>query len=407
MIIIKQNWWQLTAIQVGIIICLPAIMVGHVLYKQAGLEAALGGLFGGSLLLWGLALLSLKLCLQRPAVIMEIAEVYMGKNGQKLCGLAFACSLCGWFAIQLNLMSQTVYVFLVSINVASFIYPWIITVCLGLLITLLVSRGIKMIGIFANIALPLMIFTLAYVVYTLVENPLESSIMQKRWNLSFAPIALMISSKLAGLVNLPTYYRYAYSSKDAYISVSLVYLFFLPLVGVVGVILAIFAPSLSLIEAITQSGNDFFELWAVIFLVFAGWTTNNGNLFSGAMALSCFTYQKISEKKLILILGGIGTSFACLDILENFQMILNAMGIIVGSMGMLIWTKFIINKFKIRNYTKNEQQISQIIVMTSALFGFCSLFKLFPFSQYAFLDAMTLSFLATLLIEGVNQCYNR
>ena len=50
----RQNWWQLSSIQIGGAVCLPVIMVGHTLNQSYGFTSAVAAVLIGNFILLAL-----------------------------------------------------------------------------------------------------------------------------------------------------------------------------------------------------------------------------------------------------------------------------------------------------------------------------------------------------------------
>lgn len=334
----QQNWWHLSSIQLGGVICLPVIVIGQTLYQTYGFTSSIVAILLGNLLLLLLGLATTKMsCEKRKTTPLNAAE-YFGENGVSLFALTMCLSLMGWFAIQLNMMSLSV-IDLLSIN-ENIKAPLLTNVLLGALITFVAFYGIKSLNILANISLPLLIMTLGYAFLTTntpqTLNPLH---------LSFSGVSMVIALAIAFVIDLPTYYRHARTPKDGYISISIIFLLALPILEIIGVYLAAGSSGGTILEILKRSNGIVWNLWVALFLILAGWTTNNINLYSGAVCLEPLLKIQ-SEKKRILIFGSIGTALSCFNFLSNLIAILDIMGIFVASMGSVIITRYLIEKMQ-------------------------------------------------------------
>lgn len=143
-----QNWATLTSIQAGIYVCASALMTGVVLMKSYGLLTALASLVVGSIITWVLSMVFVHMGVSTRQPLIELINHALGRFGTLVSGVAFGISLVGWFAIQLNLMSHVLEVFLPMVS------PLILKGALGAVFTLTVFRGMRSIAVIADFSTP-------------------------------------------------------------------------------------------------------------------------------------------------------------------------------------------------------------------------------------------------------------
>ena len=81
---------------------------------------------------------------------------------------------------------------------------------------------------------------------------------------------MVIASVLAGVIDLPTYFRHAKSRKDALISVRLIYGMAVPAMELAGVYFSTTGGGDSVIEML-KGAHPVWNLWIGVFIVLAGW----------------------------------------------------------------------------------------------------------------------------------------
>ncbi|MBS0621751.1 MAG: cytosine permease [Verrucomicrobia bacterium] len=325
----KQGWTKLTAIQVGGAVCLPPIVVGQMLSENYGFMWAVIAVLLGNAVLLGVGLVSatagFKLGLSTP----ELAEKYLGKRGAKLFAGAFLFATTGWFAIQLNLMAEAIHT-VIGIPVP------LIAVVTGGAMTLLALGGIGVIGRLATFCMPLLLATM--VLAALRVTPQEGTM--NAMVVSGLAISTVIATAIGAAFNLPTYFRHAKSQKDVGLSVVLTFGVALPLIELLGVYVATGAPGMGLIAALKGSGGALWGYWIVFFLVLAGWTTNNNNLYSAATCLHLLI-PKWSQSWKMGVLGVVGSCLAALPLLDHLPLVLKVIGVIVTSGGAVTITAYL------------------------------------------------------------------
>lgn len=388
----SMNYLTLTSIQAGIYICTSAIMAGHILLTNIGLKGAVIGIILGSLILWALGLIFAKLAVLSKEVLIELVMNYFGKRVAQICGLSFAISLMGWFAVQLELMSHSIH----------FIYPSLsIGLCnlfLGSLIILNVVKGINWIGRFADLSVPLIIGVMGYTLF-LIYDPL---LPMPDSEISFSGIFMVIAFSIAGVIDTPTYFAKSKSKQDAYIAITLVYLILLPFLAFMGLALALYTGVDDFTQALMLLGGKFWQFFVMLFIVLSGWTTNNGNLYSAAVAISpCW---QTSPNRRTCLLGVSGIALASLGVIHRFYDLLDIMSIAVACVGAALMGRFIMNHLRYQPLQKKEHKIYTLIILVAACIGFLSCMKLIHLSSFAFMNSLLVALILIVFHEGAKKC---
>jgi purine-cytosine permease-like protein len=329
------TWRDLASIEVGGAICLPVIMVGYQLCHQYGLASALLGIGAGNLLLFILACASCWISLEKRKTTAENALVYFGPYGVRLFALSLLIAKTCWFALQLNMMTQALQPLLPESEVLGVA----LNLFLGCAILVCGLLGIRSISRFSAYSLPILISTMLVSLYLVKDHPAAIGPQA----LSAAGISLIIAAAITAVIDMPTYYRHARTIKDGLVGSAILTLIALPLIEGVGVYLAYHQTGDQLILGLSGSGNRLWNVWMALFLILAGWTTNNMNLYTASNCLIPLL-SKSSERMRALIVGILGTGLSLLQLLNHFTYVLQILGIFVGSMGCVVITCFTLKK---------------------------------------------------------------
>lgn len=335
----QQNWWQISTIQIGGVICLPVIIVGQTLSQHYGFMSAVASIIIGNAILLLLGLITVKMSHSNGKTTMQNAENYFGRKGTPFFALTMIISLVGWFGIQLNMMSLGV-LDLLSVFNARESWPLMLNLGLGALITYVALHGISAVSFLANLSLPFLLLTLGYAMFTVDADNVTQSSMQ----FSIGGTSLVIALAIAMVTDLPTYYRHAKTAKDGMISISLIFGLVLPLLEIVGVYLTAGNASGNILEVLKRENGYLWNIWIALFLILAGWTTNNINLYSSAICLQSI-FKQLPEKRSILYVGTMGTLLSCFNLLEHFEFVLDAVGIFIASMGSVVLTRYVLAEY--------------------------------------------------------------
>jgi hypothetical protein len=230
-------------------------------------------------------------------------------------------AMAAWFAIQLHLMALSLQEIVpLSLEVA--------TVLLGACITYGVRQGVTALVTIARASMPLLIATL---LWALVEAPVPSVDPASEWN-SLQGVSLVMAASIALVVDIPTYYRYAASSKDGVIASGLLFLVATPLVEGIGVYLTAGMANGSVLEIMQGNGGFVWRLWIALFFLVAGWATNNTNLFSAVACAEAVT-PGCSQTMRTYSIGAISTLLACTEMVHHVEWVITCLGIVTSSMG--------------------------------------------------------------------------
>ena len=298
-----QNWITLSAIQIGGAICLPMILIGFELSKTNSLMGCLFSIAIANSALFVLGLLSSKMSVSFRKTTGELAISYFGPFGRFLFAGVLFISMCGWFSIQTEIMTEDIHHFIQNLN------PFYGLIGLSLLIYGINIIGISAIARFSSATVPLMLVTLV----TVIACNFSCTIDLFEGEKSLIPttaISLLLSSCIACIFDFPTFFRHAKDEKEAYKATSMIFFVGIPLVELLGVLIGKTSDSKSLIEALLIFQHPLWNTWICAFILLCGLSTNTANLYSAAMSLQCI-FKGLSEKKatLMSVAFCIGLSF--------------------------------------------------------------------------------------------------
>lgn len=384
------SWKELASLIVGGAICLPVIMVGHKLCSTYGLFSALAAIGIGNGVLLALALGMLSMSLKNRKITAENAQEAFGIIGAKyFAGILLFAKTC-WFAIQLNMMSLSLQSLISAFGLE--ISTVLINAGLGIIIVSVALYGIRALSTLSTLSMPVLIGTMAYAVFATGGI----SIPIREFPFSFEGTSLAIATALTAVIDMPTYFRLSRTYKDGLIAVLIIFAVALPVIESVGVYLAYKNPGNTILETLYQENNTVWNLWIALFLLLAGWTTNNTNLYSATVCSSVIVPQ-IPEKKRTVLVGSIATLLALFGILEHFALFLQMLGVFVGSMGAVILTRYILSRFTIIMDSHVLMKMHFGAFFGGVVMGLLCLNKIFVLSQLAIVDTFCVAMSLTLL----------
>jgi len=380
----KQSWRELSSIQLGGAICLPVILIGHELVRTAGLGAALAAIIAGNALLFGLALIASMMSVDCQKTTAENAEDYFGAMGKRFFAMIIVLSLSAWFAIQTQVMSRDLASLMGIVGIElDTLLP--LNIVLGLIMVGSSFFGLQGVTLLANATLPLMVITLGVAVFSAGATSPHSLSSTTLATCTSSGLSLIIAAAISAVVDLPTFFRHAKSKKDALIASGGIFLIGIPLVELVGVLLGFWSNSSSLTEALLCVDVPLLRIWVGLFILFAGWTTNNTNVYSATMSLQS-VFPQLSEKKGGIIVGIICCLLSCFPLLEKLSLVLDVMGVCIASMGGVVLTAYSLRKFFSDSILHSGCQKAAWVIGASA--GLFNIFLGGLFSNVSIIDAM-------------------
>lgn len=380
-----QPWWQLLSIQTANSICLPNILVGHLLSNKFGCFPALLAIVTGNifLLLFGyfFALIGARF----PESTAQHALQHFGNRGNFFISILMTAFMLCWFGIQLNVMGISLQS-LHSIYGSHFPLLFYL-IPAGIVLSFFMRLGMKTVKFLSYLTVPFLLMTVFYAILSSTGSiPLSIGPLSLSW---LGGISLVIGSNIGGAIDLPTFFRHANSEKDAKICVFLLYGCTIPFIQAAGIYLSSISGEKSIFDLLRPDQGIFWEIGVYCFSIISSWSTNNGNLYS-AFASSNLLPIKISDRSKVLILGGIGTCIGCYITLENFEPILNCMGSAIGSIGAIILPTYF---FGVKRPNFYASFFSWFI---GFIFSVVSLSLEFSITKITVLDAFLISFILQL-----------
>lgn len=385
----KIGFFTLTAIQAGIYICMSSIMAGHMIYKDVGMKGAFLGVIFGSFLLWLLSMIFVKLSLQRPIPLIDITQEYFGNQGAKICGFAMAISLVGWFALQTEIIAKSIYYIMPQLPKEF----WIVV--LSALVIVNVIKGMNWIGRVADFSVPFLLLIMIIAAFKLYDP--TALIPDSEW--SGRGILLVMALSLAGVIDIPTYFCVAKGSKDAFAAVSVIYLILLPAMAFLGILFGWLSRAQDFVTGLLGLGGPFWQCCLIIFIILAGWTTNNGNLYSASIALKPCT--SLTHNKRILLAGIAGGLAALSGVIDRFVEVLSGMSIVLASLGAAILICFCAAQLKYIKQAENVRRFYVISIVIGSVIGIVSQFTSLKLTQFGFMDSFIATSLGLIVYEGM------
>lgn len=351
-----------------------------ILWVNAGYTINLGCIFGGAAIAALMPLKQAFIVLAISAIIQAAIAVPIGAIGAKyglssamlsrksygkygswLIAATLAISLgVGWFGWQVALFADTVHALFPN---SILTLRWLACIWGGGLMIFTATKGFKAMGVLSFIAVPMMITFFAFgTLSALVQSTIPFSELLARMPggdiMTIAQgVTVAVGITVAGAIGMADITRYAKTPAQAGVSGTLGYLggaLFCECAGALIVVVSsnLFAAATdNLISAMLALG---FGIGCLVMLILAQWTTNDNNLYSGALGLTSMI--KMRKSVASFVMGAIGIAIAIAGIQNYFVPFLSVLGLLVPPMGGVLMSHYLL----VVPLTKTAQNVDTI-----------------------------------------------
>lgn len=278
---------------------------------------------------------------------MIITNVF-GTTAAKIINFLFAITLVGWFGVTVSFFAQA------ANNIAAIGYQsWLI---IGtLLMTLTACYGFKGLHTFSLIVVPLLlIFLYGFSILPLKETAFSDILSVKGNNeISFgSAVSMLVGGMMVGVAIFPDLTRYTKSVKDGITagitSFMSTVLFALPIMVPV-----LYYQEANIVELIQKLG---YSSWALLLIILASWSSNDNNLYSGALSLTTI-FKNVSKNIIVVALAILGYICSAADITGYFIAFLTFLSVIIPPIAAIYSTDIMIKNKQAKPKTINVKAL--------------------------------------------------
>jgi cytosine permease len=397
-----KGWLGIGIVMWGVAVCLPAFLIAGLVAGPAKLGTAIGAFLVSSLILGLIAILTGIIGAQTRLSTGLTIRFTFGKYGAYVLQMVLFFASWGWFGVQLGFMAEGFGNGGLALVFGSAVPIWTIKVVGGILMTLTAMVGFKAIEKLTFVAIPLLLIliiatissvygdgvTLASVANTTAEGAMPFGVA----------VSVIVGSFIVGALIAPDITRYAKSKKAGGFGMAFGMVIGFPLVLILGGIMVKGSGGEFDFSRIMISHNSgFWAFLAVVTIILAAWTTNDNNLYSGALSINAM-FPKINKWVITVISGVIGIIFALVGINTSggFQTFLGILTIVIPpAAGVLILDYFIFKSDDNKGYKPSEidtvpnfRFIPCIAWILGSGFGFIIQYTSLTFTTVTALDTM-------------------
>lgn len=330
-----KNWLSMGLIWSGVGISLGLLMTGGALGDGLSFaNSVIASLLGGLVLALVTALSGIVGARTNLSTAM-ISRFTFGEKAVLLIALIQAFGSYGWFGVQLGLFGKTAATaWEIATGVGGSVMFFIVVG--GLLMILTATIGYRGLDFLSKLAVPLLLLLIAASVWRVLSTHTFAEITALQG--SGQPITLglgisiVISSFIVGAVVAPDVSRYAKTPKDTIGAAIMAFVIVVPLVIIVGSLMAQVAGTWDLVDIMLKLG---WGLIALLVLLLAQWTSNDNNLYCSALGFAV-VFRKFKKWQLTVISGLLGIILAVWGIYDRFIPWLITLGVLIPPMGGII-----------------------------------------------------------------------
>ena len=372
----------------------PGLITGLEIGTSLGIKESLVAFIFGGLILSILGYITGLVGRYNRLTSYMTMKFVFGLKGANLISFAFVLSLLGWYGVNIDLFSEVS----LSLLEREFNYSppvWLLEICLGVLITTTTIWGFTLLERVSNLFVPLLALILMYMLYQILTwQTVKHDPTFVPYELNFGEaVSAVVGSFIVSVVLMPDFTRYARTNKDTAISSFLPFLGLSSFVYIVSAMAGILLMESDVLNVMLTLGLGFF---AFGLLIISSWTTNVVNLYSIGLGLNS-VFTRVTEWKLVIIAGVLGTAASTLNLLNSFTDFLFSLAIIFTPVAAIyVIDFFVLNKMRIYQIeTLVKINNYNFSALTAWLFGVVATYVLnqngISFTGVEAIDAFTVS----------------
>ena len=406
----RRGWFAMGIVIWGVAICIPAFMVGGMMGSMVGLGGAIGAALLGALILTVLSILTGIVGAHTRVSTAMSTQFAFGRHGNIIFAILLFIGTFGWFGVQLEMFAQAVNGAVKSMSGGAVLLPrWLPIIGGGILMSITALIGFKAIAWLSNIAIPILLVLLVVTLILAFRGHTLAEVFAKApaQPVPFGLVVSIVAGAFAvGAVIQPDITRYAKGKGQATGGMIFGMGIGFPLVLILAAFLGAASGQSDFTAIMLAFHRGIWAFFAMFVIVFATWTTNDNNLYSGA--LSIYTLIRALPKWLLTAIGGaLGTILALAGIMGQFVTWLSILGVTIPPIGAVLIVDFFLFKGSEYKFEKlaGLPAIRLVPILSWAVataFGFLTHFKVFTFTTAPALDTIIVAAVVHFLLMLVS-----
>ncbi|MFJ5622844.1 purine-cytosine permease family protein [Peribacillus loiseleuriae] len=325
----RQSLWNITIIRVGSLATISQFILGAALGYGMTFWQAFWATMLGSVILEVISFL-LGYAGAREGLSTSLLSRWtgFGRYGSSIIGAVIAIACIGWFGVQNSVFANG----LVQATHGKLSLPVAATLT-GLVVTILVIFGFKLLSATATIAVPAFLLAVGVGIYQVLSDHSIFDLMgvaPAGEKLSMGVAATMVAGGfIIGAVITPDFSRFAKSGKDVFWMTMIGTIIGELVINMIAVLMALAAKTSDVASIMMQTSG-----WlGAIVVVASTIKINNLNLYSSSLGFTTIFDSifkiKLNRGMVTLVIGVIGTLLSVLGILDRFVDFLILLGVFI------------------------------------------------------------------------------
>lgn len=403
-----REWFGMGMVIVGVAVCIPAFMFGHIVASGATLGTGIMAIIVAGLILMVIACTTGAIGANTRLSTGMTAKFTFGTYGNHIFALMLFFGTFFWFGVQLGFFAQAIGGSMkTALGLSAEIPQWPLIIVGGFLMTLTAVYGFKAIEKLSIFVVPLLFLLLIITVFNSLSNVSISEIASKApaQAMPFGAIVTFIVGGFAvGAILAPDITRYAKGIKHSSGGMAMGFLIGFPIVVILSVFLSKASPAHAgqFATVMLSHNSGIWSIFALFVIIFATWTSNDNNLYQAALAINAIMPN--SKKYILTIIGGVlGTVLALMGVLNGMMPAAMAFGVVIPPIGAVMAVDFFLFRSEEYKFEKlpdadtiNYQSIASWII--GASFGLFTYFKVFTFTGASAIDGILAAIAAHVVI---------
>lgn len=370
----QKGWFGVGIVYWGVAVCLPAFLLSGMIAGPMRLGSAIGIFLLGSVVLGGIAILMGIIGSQTKMSTGLSAKYTFGKYGAFIFQITIFFAFWGWFGVQLGFMAAGLGDGGLAMVLGGRVPIWFLKIIGGILMTATAMFGFKAIEKLTIVAIPLLLIIMFATIISIYGGGKSLSDVARITAEGALPfgvaVSILIGSFIAGGIAAPDITRYAKNKSSAGFGMAFGMIIGFPIVLILASIMVKGAGGeLDFSKVMINNNAGFWKILAVVTIILAAWTTNDNNLYSGALSINAM-FPRLKKWTITVISGSIGTLLAILGIntAGGFQTFLSILAVLIPPAAAIMIVDYYIFRNK-ENNTYSGEDIEKV-----------STFRLIPFS---------------------------
>jgi cytosine permease len=331
----RKGWFGIGIVYWGIAVCLPAFLISGMIAGPAKLGTSALAFIVGAAVLAAVAILTGIIGSKTRFSTALSSKYTFGRYGAYILQIVLFFAAWGWFGVQLGFMAEGLGGGGLAYVAGGSVPVWLFKVIGGILMTLTAMFGFKAIEKLSIIAIPLLIITMLATIFSVYRGDTSLAEVASITTEGAMPfgvaVSVVISSFILGAIISSDITRYARSKSAAGIGMGFGMFIGFPVVMILaGIMVKGAGGEVDFSKVMLANNSGFWVVLAVITIILAAWTTNDNNLYSGALSLNAM-FPKVQKWLITLVSGIVGLVLALLGIntAAGFQTFLGLLAIFI------------------------------------------------------------------------------